>query len=274
VTSTRKPKLLSASRSTGLANRPQARQSVSLTSAQRFAARVRARRRRRVLIVLTALVALGAISWVAFKSPWATVNRVQVSGTNRVDASAVRAAADTELGHPMLLARTGDVEARVAAQRLVKSVTVTRSWSGTLRVQVVERTPVAALPGPSGLKLVDEDGVVIEQIPDTGAALPDGLPRIQVSLTGVLPAETLRSCLSVLRGLPTSIRSRLISIGADSPDGVLLKLTDPKVKGTVQVEWGNAAQSAQKVQVLIALMRQHASIYDIRSPDTPAVKTS
>jgi cell division protein FtsQ len=273
----RKP-VTTANASTGLHDqrtRALYRQSVSLTSAQRFAAKVRARRRRRVLIVTAALAFVIGAGWLALKSPWATVNRIEVSGTGRVPASVVREQAESELGEPMLLARTAQIEARISSQRLIRSVRVSRHWPGTLRVRVVERTPVAALPAGAGVQLVDQDGVVIERIATTSAARPDGLPRIEVNLAAAGTAtgnvETLRGCLAVLHGLPASLRARLRSIGGDSPDGIWLKLADPKLKSTALVQWGNSAQGTQKARVLTALLPQHASTYDVRSPDMPAV---
>jgi cell division protein FtsQ len=246
-------------------SRPAAgRGTVSRTSAQRFAARVRARRRRRWLITIGVLLLLSGAGWAALRSPWATVQRIEVTGTNRIPLAQVRAEAEPELGHPMLLARTADIEARIARQRLVRSVRVQRHWPGVLRVQVQERVPVAALPVGSEFALVDIDGVVIERVPQI--VPPAGLPRLEVSL-GTAGVSAMRGTLQVLRGLPPNLAKQLKSIGADSPDGIWLKLD-----GGATVEWGSATDSAQKARVLTALLPQHAVDYDVRSPDTPAVR--
>ena len=253
-----------------------ARGTVSRTSAQRFAARVRARRRRRGLIVVLAGLVLAGVGWLAFRSPWAMVQRVRVTGTDRVAPGVVRDAARSEVGHPMLLARTADIAARVREQRLVRSVTVTRHWPGTLVVTVVEREPVAAVPAGAGqVALVDPDGVLIESV--ATARKPAGLPRIEVGI-GPADAATLRGCLAVLHGLPAALSARLIAIGADTPDGIWLTLREPgakgrpALKGGARVEWGNATATPHKAEVLTALLAQHAVNYDVRSPDTPAVR--
>lgn len=243
------------------------RSTVSLTSAQRFAARARARRRRRALIVTTAVLLVTGLAWAALKSPWATVQTIEVTGTDRISIDTVRAEAEAEIGHSLLLARTGDIVARVSRQRLVRSVRVERHWPSTIRVQVVERVPVAALPDGSGLSLVDRDGVEIEQ----AQVSPAGLPRLQVD-RGAEAVPELRGCLDVLAALPPAVSQRLLAIGADSPDGIWLKLRDSKVPGGVRVEWGDSAQTPRKARVLTALLSQHAVGYDVRSPDTPAVR--
>jgi cell division protein FtsQ len=255
----------------GLAHGPAPRAArpgrVSLTSAQRFARRVRARRRRRALIGSALVLALAGLAWATLRSPWATVQRVEVSGTHRVPASTVRAAAGTEIGHPMLLARTADVRARVGKLRLIRSVRVERHWPGTIRVRVVERTPVAALPSRTGFALVDVDGVVI----DPGSVDPAGLPELQVAL-GASGVPAMRGALGVLAQLPPAVSDRLLSIGARSPDGIWLRLREKGVKGGVRVEWGSSAQTPRKAEVLTALLRQHADGYDVRSPDQPALR--
>jgi cell division protein FtsQ len=247
--------------------RPAARGTVSRTSAQRFAARVRARRRRRRLIIVGVLLLVSGIVWAGLKSPWATVERIEVTGTHRIDIAQVRAEAEPELGHPMLLARTAQIEAQVGRQRLVRSVRVQRRWPSGLRIEVQEREPVAALPVGSELALVDIDGVVIERVPQSRP--PAGLPELQLSLGTLGPAgvTALRGTLAVFRGLPPDLAQQVKAIGADSPDGIWLTL-----KGGAKVEWGSSADSAQKARVLTALLPQKAVDYDVRSPDTPAVR--
>ena len=244
-----------------------ARSSVSLTSAQRFAARVRARRRRRALITIAVVLVVTGLTWAALKSPWATVQKIEVTGTDRVSVAAVRAEAEVELGHPMLLARTSDIAVRVGRQRLVRSVHVERHWPSTIRVHVQERVPVAALPAGSSLSLVDRDGVEVER----AKVAPAGLPRLEVA-RGADMVPALRGCLAVLRALPPAVSQRLLEIGAESPDGIWLKLRDSKVPNGARVEWGDSSDTPRKARVLTALLAQRAVEYDVRSPDTPAVR--
>jgi cell division protein FtsQ len=216
-----------------------------------------------VLIVVAVLLVLAAAGWLAVRSPWATVQRIRVSGTDRIPVTDVRAEAETEIGHPMLLARTGDIRGRIAKQHLVQSVSVRRHWPSELRIQVVERRPVAALPSGSQLALVDPDGVVIDRV----ATAPAGMPRLKVSLGTDVSA--LRGCLAVLHDLPPGVKGRLAAIGADSPDGIWLELKDG-----ARVEWGSSADTPRKGRVLLALLKQKARFYDVQAPDAPAIRTT
>jgi cell division protein FtsQ len=255
---------------------PPSGSTVSRTSAQRFAARVRSRRRRRVLIGLAVAALLAGAAWVLLVSPWATVRRVEVAGLHRVDAVAVQVAARPELGRPLLLADTDRVAAQVGRQPLVAEVEVSRHWPSTLRVMVRERNPVAAVPGPNGVRLVDVDGVVV----DLAVLPPPNLPLVEVDV-GTTPAAdpsenparspmpgaaALRACLAVLEGIPAGLRAQVDQIGADGPESVWLVLDDRS-----RVQWGGAEQTRLKAEVLKALRRQHAARYDVSAPDAPAV---
>ena len=251
--------------------------SVSLTSAQRFAARARARRRRRTLVGAGVVLLSCTLTWAALGSRWATVQKVEISGTHRVPEGIVRDLADGELGRPMLMVRTADLAERVRRQRLVRSVRVTRHWPGVVRVAVREREPVAALPSGDRIALVDPDGVVVERV----RTAPAGLPTLQVKL-GERGVPAIQGCLRVLSGLPLSLSRRLVAIGADSPDGIWLTLRRPGSTGSagtagsgqrqVRVEWGDAEQTPRKAEVLSARVRRPGAGYDVRSPDKPAIR--
>ncbi len=50
---------------------------------------------------------------------------------------------------------------------------VGRDWPDTLTVRVIERTPLAAVPGEDGFRVIDAAGVAFRTV----AQAPDGLPR-------------------------------------------------------------------------------------------------
>jgi cell division protein FtsQ len=247
---------------------------VSPTSAERFAARVRSRRRRRRLAGALGVVLLAGLGWGALWSPWATVETVAVSGTVRVPRAPVAAAAETELGRSMLLARTDQVADRIRREQpLAKAVSVTRQWPSTLRIAVTEREPVAAVPSGADVSFVDADGVVVRRLPAdrvrravAAGELPD-VPRVEVDLSRPDAVDSLRACVEVANGLPASLERQVRRLGATTPDRVWLHLD-----GGARVDWGSGADTPRKAEVLAALLPQEASVYDVRSPETPAVR--
>src|SRR4029453_18126669 len=130
---------------------------------------------------------LAGLGWVALWSPWATVETVAVTGTVRVSRAPVAAAAETELGRSMLLARTDQVAERIRREQpLAKAVSVTRRWPSTLRIAVTEREPGAAVPSGADVSFVEPDGVGVRRLPAdrvrravAAGELPD-VPRVEV----------------------------------------------------------------------------------------------
>ncbi len=233
---------------------------VSTTSAQRFAAKVRSRRRRRIGVAAAGVALAAGAGWVALGSPWLRLQHIQVDGTQRLDRAVVLAAAKTQVGRPMVVLDCDRVASAVRSQRVVASVVVTRRWPSTIVVHVVERRPVAAVPDASGYRLMDPDGVEVAR---AGSA-PPGLPVVRVSLAGG-GAQALRATLSVLDAMPVALRALVATVGADSPDQVWLVLADG-----ARVTWGGPEDTPLKSDVLRALLKHRARAYDVSAPMAPA----
>jgi cell division protein FtsQ len=245
---------------------------VSKASAARFAARVRARRLRRVTAVLGTTAAVVLIGWVALLSPWATVQRIQVTGLERLPEDQVRAIGRTQLGSPLFLVDTDNLARSVRGLDLVREVSIRRSWPSTLVIEVAERTAVAAVPVGKGTVLVDVDGVAVEEV--AVAEVPDGLPMIGVELFGDGGPAAFRAAFAVWNGLPEDIRGQIRRIGADGADGVWTV----QINGS-RVLWGSPGELERKVAALRALWSLPPSArpaskidYDVSAPRAPAVR--
>jgi cell division protein FtsQ len=246
---------------------------VSSVSAARFAARVRARRGRRAgLVAAVVLVVVGVVAGGLY-SPWATVQKVTVTGTVRTPASYVQAVLADQHGRPLLLVDTVAVSRRVAALPLVAGASVHRRWPSTVSVVVRERQAVAAVPtGASGVRLVDAEGVEV----DRALRAPAGLPLVQVDLARAAPGS-LAAVLRVLAGLPAPLSRQVSAVGAGSPDSVWLNLRDGS-----RVLWGSSADTPRKAVVLSRLRattsqsgtRAKGHRYDVSAPDAPAVSAA
>jgi cell division protein FtsQ len=195
---------------------------------------------------------VGAV-WTAFWSPWLRVRSVEVHGVHRIQASQVQALAESEVGDAMLAVSTDALAQRVRELPLVKSVSVERVWPGSLRVVVDERRPVAAIAAGGVVRLVDDQGVLVET-------------RVDVDLRTQGPLA-LTAALRVRETLPRSLLTQVRRLGADSPDGVWLRLSNGAL-----VRWGNERDAQLKLSALQALRRESktAGTYDVSSPMTPA----
>ncbi|MBL8929725.1 MAG: FtsQ-type POTRA domain-containing protein [Kineosporiaceae bacterium] len=242
------------------------RRAATSGTAERFAAKVASRRRRRWASLVAILVLLAGLGWVALFSPWLTVDTVRIADTQRVDVAAVHQVVDAELGRPMVLLDTQAVARRVAAIPLVREVHVVRRWPQTVRVDIVERTPVAAVPadgGGSGFRLVDRDGVDVEAV----SARPDTVPFLEVNVASAGSAA-LAAALDVQAGLPPAVSAQVRTLGATSRDGVWFTL-----RNGARVIWGDSGDGSLKLDVLRALVTSNpdAAHYDVSAPSAPSV---
>ncbi|WP_448629637.1 cell division protein FtsQ/DivIB [Cellulomonas soli] len=209
---------------------------VSPRSVERFAERARARRvlaRRQVAGVVGGAVLLGALGWLLLLSPVLAldVDEVVVDGAGAVVAvDAVMAAVAPYDQTPLPRLDTVGLRDRVLEVPGVREAKVTRVWPHGLKVQLVAREPVAAVPAaagePAGFALLDMDGVQVGRVD----AAPEGLPVVDVP---VGDARTLGAVLQVLEQLPADLLAQVGGVSAQTQDTVTMTLRDG-----VRVDWG------------------------------------
>jgi len=228
---------------------------------------VRQRRRRRVWIgagiafVLMVLATVGAAY-----SPLFAVQRIDVVGTSQLDASAVEAALQGQIGVPLALVDDSAVKAALVRFPLVESYTLEAQPPHDLVVRIVERTPIGVVQTPAGFSVVDAAGVVLSTTP----AAPAGQPLLEI--TGGTDSAAFRAAGRVIRALPSSVRDQVTAVSATTPDDVTLTLG---ATGS-HVVWGSADSSAEKARVLALLMQksppERTKEYDVTSPEAGVVR--
>ncbi|RZS82914.1 cell division protein FtsQ [Motilibacter rhizosphaerae] len=221
---------------------------------------------RRALVALLGVVTVLVLAgWVALGTSALGVHTVEVRGTDRVPAAAVRAAVGVRAGFPLPRVDPAAAARRVRALPAVASATVTRVWPHTLRVQVVERQPVAVVQKGSGWSYVDAAGTAFAAAPATAGRSAD----VPVIRTRRGDTGALRSAAAVVAVLPGAVLAQLTSVDADSVDSVTLRL-----HGGSSVVWGSPEGSARKAQVLAVLMRSVSggTVYDVSAPEAPTVR--
>ena len=234
---------------------------------ERFAARAsyeRRRRLRRVAVSLLALVVIGTLTWIVMFSSVMAVRRVAVDGETTLSESQVRSAADVRIGQPLARIDVAAIEARVASMERIQSVTVSRSWLHTVRITVVERTPVAWLTVGGAIRALDRYGIDFR----TYDKAPKGLLEAEVTTTEPRSRQqTLEAVAAVVQLIEDddpALRKQLKNITAATKDSIQLNLTNGRT-----VVWGSRADSAHKLAVLNALLRIKADRYDVSAPDQP-----
>ncbi|MGQ0775003.1 MAG: cell division protein FtsQ/DivIB [Pseudonocardiales bacterium] len=215
-----------------------------------------------IAVGLVAIVVLVcAVAWVLLGSSLFDARSVQVIGTRELSADEVRAAAAVPLGVSILRLDTGEIEAAVAAVPRVAAVKVSCTFGGTVRIAVTERTPIAVRSTPDGIHLVDVTGTDYAKVADA----PPGLPELRVARIDPGDSPTI-AAITVLTGLPEPLRIQVLSVAANSPADVVLRLADDR-----EVRWGGIEAADRKAATLTALLTQSGHIYDLSSPDLPTI---
>jgi cell division protein FtsQ len=242
---------------------PSSRPPRVVSAGPRLAAKARAGRRdrrrgllRRLAWVLTGVVPLLLLGWVLLGSSLLAVQHVVVAGEHRLTAAQVEAAAEVRTGTPLARLDAAGIARRVRSLGVIEQVTVSRSWPHTVKVTVVERLPFVAVPRAHGVLLLDDEGYPLATV----ATIPRGVVRLEVTDPARTDATT-RAALSVLRGLPKTLRGALGSVRASSPEQVTLLLS-----GGRQVLWGGASDGSAKAAATLALLRMPGTFFDVSAP--------
>lgn len=213
------------------------------------------------VVLLTAGV-VGTAAWLVFFSPVLGVRAIDIVGNVTVPAERIEQQAAVPQLHPLATVDLAGVQGRVMKIRQLASAKVDRVWPGTLRIEVVEREPVAAVTAGGKAALIDKTGVVIE-IKDM---VPPGLPELKVDRPAAGDPTTM-AALQVIQSLPDDLAAKVRLVRASSPEGVSLDLSDGR-----SVVWGGSDRGADKARILATLLRRKADVYDVSSPDVVTLK--
>ncbi|HVK44563.1 MAG TPA: FtsQ-type POTRA domain-containing protein [Micropruina sp.] len=219
------------------------------------------RRRRWLLAGIVALVMalLATLAWLVLGSDVLGVRTVAVSGNTITNTDDVRRLAELPAGVPLARVDLEGVATRVAGLPAVKTVKVAREWPNTVTVQITERSPLFAIETPGGYWIADDQGVVFKSSADADglmvASVSNGDPRL------------IRDLGTVLSALPAGLRSRVDKVGADTVDSIVLYLP-----GGNRIVWGSADQSPLKAQVVVPLLKQQGTVYDVSAPSNPTIR--
>ncbi|MGN9839449.1 cell division protein FtsQ/DivIB [Nonomuraea sp. H19] len=214
------------------------------------------------LVLLTAGV-VGIAAWLVFFSPVLGVRSIEIVGNITVPSERIKQQAGVADLHPLATVDLAGVQNRLLGIRQLASARVDRIWPGTLKIEVVEREPVAAIAAGDKFAIVDEQGVVIE----VKSALPPMLPLLKVDrpATG---DPAMMAALKVIQAVPDEVAPKVREVRAGTAEGVTLELSDGR-----SVVWGGTDRPAEKARILASLLkREKATVYDVSSPDVVTLK--
>ena len=165
---------------------------------------------RRLLRLLVAFAAVAALVWFA-QSPVFSVAEMTIDGSLEANAEQILAEAQVYHGRPLVLIRTGRVEAALEADLWVKSAEVHRRFPNGIEVEIVERFEVAtARVGGSWVTLSD-DGAIIRKLPERPPHLVRMLPSLKEGAVGApgepVTTQAMAAAVEFSAALPPSLRA-------------------------------------------------------------------
>ena len=215
-----------------------------------------------------AAAVVGAL-WAFFMSPLFSLDpaKVELSGLSaEIDANAVATVLESHDGESLALLNVPHVADQLRDISGVLDAQVERVWPAGLRVTLEARHPVAAIASGAGFVLLDADAIEVGLVDQAPADLP--LVSVPVGDDRVLAAV-----LEVIRNLPADLLGRVSGIGAPTEDTVSFVLKDGP-----RVEWGSAADSALKAQVLAVMLvsgpSASAGVIDVSAPTLPITRAA
>ncbi len=237
---------------------------------KRFVERRRSVRWRRVRRVLLGLLAAGVVAglvWVVWFSSAVAVNKIVIEGTTTLTSNDIRSQAAVRFGEPLIRVDTVAIESRVAEMERIDQVHVSRNWPRTIRIEVVERKPIAWVMSGGTMRALDRYGVDFRTLRKE----PKDLVEVQVAAaTARQRQQALESSTAVLDLLRTDdpdLLKKVQYVRAGSKDSVELVLGKSRT-----VTWGSAAKGEQKLTVLRSLLKIKARGYDVSAPEQPTTR--
>ena len=237
---------------------------------ERLAERKRTERRRLLARVGRWAALAGGVAlllWAFFMSPLFALDpaKIELAGVaDEIDPASVDSVLASHDGESLALLNVPHVADQLRDLTGVRDAKVERVWPAGLRVTLIPRHPVAAIPDGTGFALLDAEAVQVGVADEA----PAGLPLVTVPLGD---ERILAAVLEVIRNLPADLLGRVNGIGAQTEDTVAFTLRDGP-----RVEWGSAEDSALKAQVLEAILASptaaSAGVVDVSAPTLPITK--
>jgi len=198
-------------------------------------------------IVFIGTVLLGAGAVTLTRSPYFDARTIRVRGTSHVArADVLRIASITHETNVFTLDASA-AEARLERDPWIAEASITKHLPSGVVIDVHERAAVAVIESSGVLRLVADDGTLLEAAPTRAAA---GLPVIASTEQGLEPpADAVSGAARAVAAMPSTLRARIdgVSILADGQLRVDLS-------SGAEVAYGEAVDLSDKATALRAVL--------------------
>jgi cell division protein FtsQ len=226
--------------------------------------------RQRKIVALSISSAFGLLILLILATmftPLLAVEKLEVTGTHRINHQTVLKALNKQIGVPLPMVNTGSIAESLAPFALVDSFAVVSLPPHTLRIAITERQPICIVTVAGVDYLYDPAGVRVGAVSQA-----DSYPRI--AIVGDPKGSTeFSAAIDVLLALPADLLGRIATVDAKSKDDVSMRL---RGNAGQRIVWGDGSQSVLKSKVLAALIKNQKKTdyvtFDVSSPTAPVVR--
>lgn len=229
----------------------------------------------RVLIVILAAALVSALIWLLlFSSVFRLeTSQISVSGGNEwVSEKDVLDIASQQSGKSLFLVSADKVSSQLKNIPGVTQANVVKRYPRSLEIDIKAQQPAAMLKEPDGtLVAVDRKARVLNAV---GKASTKGIPVIEVSsVDNGLNSRAVKEALTILGGLPDTMRTVITKVSAKTQDSITTELSS----GKYVVVWGDSSELKLKSAIVDKLLSDPSLIgdkhqIDVSAPSRPIIK--
>ena len=229
----------------------------------------------RVLIVILAAALVSALIWLLlFSSVFRLeTSQISVSGGNEwASEKDVLDIANHQSGKSLFLVSADKVSLQLKNIPGVTQANVVKRYPRSLEIDIKAQQPAAMLKEPDGtLVAVDRKARVLNAV---GKASMKGIPVIEVSsVDNGLNSRAVKEALTILGGLPDTMRTVITKVSAKTQDSITTELSS----GKYVVVWGDSSELKLKSAIVDKLLSDPSLIgdkhqIDVSAPSRPIIK--
>lgn len=223
----------------------------------------------RLASLIGVLAGLLVVGYVLFFSPLFAYQsqNCQVNETKLVETPEICAALESFEGRAITSFPLSKVRERVLHEiPELEDLKVARSWPRGLRLQAIERIPVATVRQNGKIVGVDREAVVLEVAPGEVSQLP--ILDVELEKLGGRTQRLVTASLTALADMPSDLRNQVAKVTSDDPLQLSFQMRDER-----QMLWGDAQDSVRKATVAQLLFTvDGVKIVDVSNPDRPSTR--
>ena len=228
---------------------------VSEASAGRRRRRARRRRLRRSIIAAGIVCALPGVWALVVRSPLVRARVIDVAGAAHVTRSQALRLAGISRSTNVASLDTSAAASRLEADPWIARAIVRKGLPWTIRIELVERTPVLAVRGGPSAGIVAGDGTVLEEASRRDDAFPVLTPPRNA--TPATAQAMIERAASALSPITPWVRDAIRAVSL-ARDGSL----QFGLQGGGSILYGDAANADAKARTLAALLRWSESEHE------------